>query len=135
MTAHEPSHQIVQQRIRNRIIEYLELAGSIEVQRRYEDEVRISVPVEVMNQWEDWVKDAGDPFFSGPVFSPGERTAIFKFQEAWERVSAALPDPLPELDEILLEPSWEHLRLAAIDCLNVFIPRGKFPDEEEVAFP
>jgi hypothetical protein len=134
MTAPEPSRQIVQQRVRNRIIEYLELAGALDEQRQYQEAAQISVPVEVINQWEDWVPDPRDPFFSVPVFSTDEQSAIARFQDEWERVTAVLPDPLPDLDEIRRTPAWEHLRGAAIECLEAFLPRGRFPEEEEVAF-
>lgn len=48
----EPSPRLVAQRIRNRIIEYLELASSFEAQQHAPI---AHVPNEVINQWEDWV--------------------------------------------------------------------------------
>ena len=50
-----PSERLVAQRIRNRIIEYLELAASYAAQEEYQRVAPINVPSEVMNQWEDWV--------------------------------------------------------------------------------
>ena len=50
--ADQPSARLVEQRIRNRIIESLELAASFEVQQQYERDVPIAyVPGEVLNQW------------------------------------------------------------------------------------
>jgi hypothetical protein len=52
----EPSRRVVEQRVRNRIIEYLEPASSFEAQQQYERDVAIAhVPYELINQWEDWV--------------------------------------------------------------------------------
>ena len=51
-----PSPQLLRQRIRNNIIEYLELAASVDEKRAYERNVPITqVPDEVINQWEDSV--------------------------------------------------------------------------------
>lgn len=52
------------QRIRNRVIEYLELASSFDNQSAYQAAVPyIHVPNEIINQWEDWV----DPDWTGVV--------------------------------------------------------------------
>jgi hypothetical protein len=52
----KPSRRVVEQRVRNRIIEYLELASSFETQQGYERDVPIAhISYEVISQWEDWV--------------------------------------------------------------------------------
>ena len=49
-----PSERVVEQRVRNRVIEYLELTSSLAAQADYEKSVPIAyVPYEVINQWED----------------------------------------------------------------------------------
>ena len=51
----KPSLRVVEQRVGNRVIEYLELASSFAVQQEYERHVPLAhVPYEVINQWEDW---------------------------------------------------------------------------------
>jgi hypothetical protein len=60
-----PSGRLVEQRVRNRIIEYLELASSFEAQREYERNVPIAhVPYEVINQWDDqvWTDPRENPY-------------------------------------------------------------------------
>jgi hypothetical protein len=53
----DASDRLFEQRIRNRIIEYLELAASFEAQREYEQGVPIAhIPYEVISQWEDLVQ-------------------------------------------------------------------------------
>ena len=52
----KPSPRVVEQRVRNRVIEYLELAASFQEQQEYERNAPIAhIPYEVINQWEDWV--------------------------------------------------------------------------------
>ena len=127
----EPSDQVVRQRIRNRIVEYLELASSFDAQRAYQAAVQVPVPSEVINQWEDWVPDPGDESFVQPVFSPAEQEAIASFHRVWEEVAAAIPNPLPQLENILVLLAWERLRGAAATALHVFMARGKLPEDHE----
>ena len=48
---------MIQQRVRNRVMEYLELVSSFDEQRAHESDVPIAtVPAEVFNQWEDWTR-------------------------------------------------------------------------------
>lgn len=52
-----PSKRIVEQRIRNNVIDYLDMAGSFERQREYEKNVPIAwVPGEIIDQWQDWIR-------------------------------------------------------------------------------
>ncbi len=58
---HMSDREIVAHRVRNRVIEYLELAASPGEQRRYEAAVPlVHVPNELINQWEDWVHGSPD---------------------------------------------------------------------------
>jgi hypothetical protein len=53
----KPSRRVVEQRVRNRIIAYLEVASSLEAQQEYERDVPMAhVPYEVINQWDDRVR-------------------------------------------------------------------------------
>lgn len=57
MEAEQPSDRIVEQRIRNRVIEYFEMVSSFAAQQAYEEmgPPFVNVPYEVINQWEDWI--------------------------------------------------------------------------------
>lgn len=79
--------QIGLQRIRNRIIEHLELASSFESQREYQSVAPIHVPNDIINQWEDWVHDARVLNFTMPVFSVDEQDAVARFHRAWDEVA------------------------------------------------
>ena len=129
----QPSERVVAQRIRNRVIEYLDLAGSFEEQREYEINVPIAhVPYEVNNQW-------GDQFPQGPerefdrstVFSADEQAAALAFDRVLQEVSRATPDDYPTLDAVQAMPAWDRLRQAALDAGAVFARRGKLSEDIE----
>jgi len=128
-----PSKRLVEQRIRNNIIEYLELASSYDEQLQYQANVPIArVPAEVICIWEDNVPS--DPR-RGPlsgVFSEPEVAAVREFHAVWERVCAALPEPLPSLTDVQALEDWDALRSAARAALDVFQQRGRLPDDREV---
>jgi hypothetical protein len=125
----EPARRLVLQRVRKRIIEYLELAGSFDEQREYQARVPVHVPGEIINQWEDWVWDARDSAFGEPTFTAAEQNAMARFEGIWNEVAAHTPDPLPNLDALFLTTEWQHLRDAALDALRVFEVRGKLSED------
>ena len=128
----EPTRQVVLQRIRNRIIEHLELAGSFEDQREYQSRAPVHVPNEVINQWEDWVREPRDPALVEPVFSAGERDAVARFHQIWDEVAKNTPDPLPDLESLFVTTEWQRLRDAALDALRVFLIRGRLSEDDEI---
>jgi hypothetical protein len=129
----QPSKRVVDQRIRNRIIEYFELAASYESQLAYERDVPIAhVPYEVINQWEDWVPPAPMKMVNDlRVFSTAELQAIEDFQPVWEATAAAVPDDYPPLSAVQALPAWDELRRQALIALGVFQVRGKLPEDQE----
>jgi len=128
----EPSRRVVEQRIRNRIIEYLELASSYEMQRDYQARAPVSVPSEVINQWEDWVHRPDFPPITSPVFSREEREAIAAFHQTWNAVADSTPNLLPSIEETLALPQWRELATAAARALQAFGVRGRLPEDREV---
>lgn len=128
----EPTRQLLLQRIRNRIIEYLELASSFEAQREYQQVAPVHVPNEVINQWEDWVQAPRVPAFAEPVFSRPEQEAVAAFYGVWQQVAADTPDPLPPLETLQATAEWQRLRSAAVVALAVFAARGRLSEEEEL---
>lgn len=126
-----PTQQVVLQRVRNRIIEYLELAGSFAHQREYQSRAPVNVANEVINQWEDWVRGPRDPAFVAPVFSTSEQDAVAQFHHIWNVVADDTPNPLPELEALFDTAEWQRLRDAAVVALRVFLIRGKLPEDQE----
>ena len=126
------SAMLLDQRIRNRIIEYLETASSYEEQKKFETDVPIvHVPNEIINEWEDYVNRDCLSECAGPVFSPEEQIAIRQFDAVWAQVADDTPNPLPPLSKLIGTEPWERLRTAASQALGVFQVRGKFDEERE----
>lgn len=124
-----PSERIVQQRLRNRIIESLELAASIEDQGEYQRRVPfVDVPVEVIHKWEDFVgQDWRRYYAAGDVFTPSEIDAIAEFDAVWNDVAERIPD-LP-LEALAGTADWKRLMEAANNSLQVFLRRGPLPED------
>jgi hypothetical protein len=122
--------RVLKLRIRNGIMDYLELASSPSEQRDYERRVPIAhVPNEMINQWEDWVSDEDFDWYSEPEFSPAELDAIKRFHQIWESVADETPDVMPSSIEALLgTPVWQCLINGAADALSVFAARGRISE-------
>ena len=129
----EPSKRLVLQRVRNRIIEYLELASSFDAQRQYEFQVPIAVVPEIVDSWEDSVVEGWEATFVAPVFSKDERVAVARFDKTLSDITASLPDQTPDLSEVQRSVSWSRLRDVAADALAVLVKRGKLSEDIEVA--
>jgi hypothetical protein len=130
--ASQSSPQLVLQRVRNRVIEYLEFASSFEAQREYQAVAPVHVPHEVINQWQDWVQPGWEATFTEPVFSQPERDALVAFSQAWAQVVSTTPNPLTDLESLSQTPEWESLRSAAADALAVFAVRGTLSEQQEI---
>ncbi len=135
MSEADPSARVVSQRIRNRIIESIELAGSFQSQLDYEKNVPfVNVPYEVINQWEDWVR--GDPRIDeqlSDALSNDELDAMADYQSVWNVVADAVPDDYPSLADVQALPTWDQLRIAANVALIVFEIRGRMSEDAEEA--
>lgn len=132
-SADKPTRRLVEQRVRNRIIEYLELASSFEQQVDYQRNVPIAnVPAEMVEQWADQVH--GDPRASeqADVYSAAEVKALGDFSAVWRDVVERTPNPLPAIEEMIGLPVWEELRVAAASALASFQKRGTMPEDVEV---
>jgi hypothetical protein len=122
------------QRIRNRVIDYLELAASFEEQLDYQKNVPIAhVPDEIINEWDDCASLSFQPDFIEPVFSASEQQAVRQFHAVWDAVANETPDPLPALESLQLTPEWIRLRDSAKVALSIFQIRGRLSDDVELA--
>jgi hypothetical protein len=131
----QPSRRVVEQRVRNRIIEYLEVASSFEAQQEYERDVPIAyIPYELINQWQDWVhQDPREDRDLSDVYDGPEVEAMCQFHAAWEDAVSAVPNNYPPLSELQALPAWDRLRDAAGSALSVFMRRGKMSEDHEAA--
>ncbi|ALN90951.1 hypothetical protein [Lysobacter gummosus] len=126
--------RIINQRIRNRIIEYLELAASFEEQSQYQAAAPyVHIPNEIINQWEDWVHADWREYMTAPTFSHDEVDAIERFHTVWDAVAADTPDPLPSLKILFGTQQWQRLASAAAEASAVFRVRGRLSENEAAA--
>lgn len=104
--------QIVLQRVRNRIIEVLEL---------FSDENEFEIAVNNLEFWEDWVTPKAVEGFDTPIFTKEELKEITKVGVAWEKVELSSPRNSKE---------WTELFQSSITALKVFGQRGKLSESE-----
>ena len=117
-------------RLRNRIIEHLQLVSSAEEQLAYQQSAPIAqVSGELFNAWGDWVADeATIDEFTAPVFSPEEQLAIREFNAALNAVAGRTTQDLPYITDFIGTPEWQELSSAALEALSVFQVRGMSPE-------
>jgi hypothetical protein len=130
----KPSRRVVEQRIRNRVIEYLEFASSFEDQQAVDGTVpSLNTAYEVIHVWEDYV-DADPRHDQGVsvVYDSAEVEAIGQVHAAWEQAAAVLPREYPSLSDVQALPEWRRLRDVAASALTVFMRRGKMSEDREV---
>ena len=118
-------------RLRNRIIEHLQLVSSASQQLAYQASAPIAhVTNELFNAWGDWVPDEAEvETFGPPVFSPAEISAIRQFNRQLDTIAAATPDPLPPIAQFVGTEEWQVLSSAAQEALLAFAPRGLSPEQ------
>ncbi|MFT6555732.1 MAG: hypothetical protein ACJAZ5_002926 [Alloalcanivorax venustensis] len=128
--AERPPEEVVDTRIRNRIMEYLQLVTSAAQQKDYQRRVPdVNVPTELICSWEDWMPvEEGAQEFAPPVYSAEECEAIERYGRSWEAIVAATPEEMPSLEEFIGMPEWERLKQAAEDALSAFQRRGVFEE-------
>ncbi|WP_154795803.1 hypothetical protein [Occultella kanbiaonis] len=127
-----PTKRVVEQRIRNRLIEYFEFASSFTAQLRYEAAAPIvHVPYEIINQWEDWTLGLDLWLDEAQVYTAEEKEALRRFQVVWDRAADDLADDYPALRQVQAMPAWKELRQEAELALAVFAHRGRLPEDHE----
>lgn len=117
------SNTLLQQRIRNRLIEYFDTSL---------EEIASWGAFEVINQWEDIVPNGWETaFFTEPVFSPEEQVRIRKFCSTWSLTADATSDNIFSIAELNSSPEWQAFLREAKSALGCFVKRGKFDEDTE----
>ena len=117
------SKTLLQQRIRNRLIEYFDTSF---------EEIATWGTHEVINQWEDIVPNGWEPaFFMEPIFSSEEQARIKEFCSTWDIAAEATPDNLFSVAELNSLPEWQAFLREAKSALDCFMKRGKFDEDTE----
>lgn len=127
-----PSDQVIEQRVRNRLIEYFELASSFAAQHEYQQAVPIvHVPYEVIEQWQDWVPHLDLVLSTSKVYSADEVEALRRFQAVCDATADAIGYDYPSLAAVQELRAWQELRREAESALAVFARRGTLPEDRE----
>lgn len=129
----QPSPRVVEQRIRNWVIEYFDWVSSYEEQRRYQAAVpAVSVAGEVFEQWDDWTPEPMTEDRLGAVYSPAEIEAMLAYDRLLARALGGTPDVWQPMAIFQALPVWEELRRGAAAASAVFARRGALPEDHEV---
>jgi hypothetical protein len=95
----------------------LRVLASPDEQRSYQAAVPfVHVPIELFCQW-DAVFQPGCEAFD-LAFQPRERAALEEFNAVFRRASAALPDPMPDLEDYIMSAAGAELARAAVVALR-----------------
>lgn len=122
-----PSERVVGQRIRNRVIEYLELASSFDQQRDFDR--RVCAAHEIIEMWVDWT--GPDHQFADDVYTDDERKALSLFHTDWEMAANATSGSAPRIVEVQQRVEWQRMRASAEQALATLMQRGKLSEETE----
>ena len=119
------SHKLLQQRIRNRIIDNLESFAD-------PDWVNKLGTDEIIEMWHD-IMDNNETFefFSEPVFTRKELNAIKKFHYLLMSSYKHIPTTWQQ-EELQNNNNWAELVKIAREVLDVFMSRGRFSEDREM---
>jgi len=126
------SDRLVRQRIRNRIIENLELAASFELQQDYESRVPFITAFEVLEGWNDWLR--ADPRRELPhaVLTIDEVAALGPVHVCIEEATIELRQyEFPTMEQAQGLPKWSALRDQSAVALAVLSQRGRMSEDVE----
>ncbi len=121
------SDTLQKQRIRNRIIEVLEMTSS-------KSDLKKIGADSIVNMWEDWVDDEIIKEYREPVFTKQEQKALLAFHSRWKSVTDNTPKDMPPITELLLNKYWLQLMASAKTTLDVFSQRGRLKEDTEQNF-
>lgn len=121
----EVSDLLLNQRIRNRIIETLEVYVSVEDQKLFG-------PDEVINMWDDFVDDERLATYDEPAFNKQEQLAISVFHNNWNRVCDNTPQHMPPIEQLVKEQYWVQLMNDAREALLILAIRGRLDEDQEI---
>jgi len=119
--------RIVEQRIRNRIIQYLEMIST------YENDPPPFDLNEVLNQWNDWVNDecsVAEEEFPIPTYSLPERSALIVVNMAFNVLCKATPGIIEHEQKVLESHEWHDFVDASRHAMATLLIRGFFSESE-----
>ncbi len=120
------SRKLLQQRIRNRIIENFESFTNPTWTNRLGTD-------EMIAMWFDFVQENDTfAFFSEPVFTKKEQAYIKEFHYLLMSSYDTIPSTW-EHEALQNNNNWTKLVKAANEALDIFMSRGRFSEDEEIS--
>jgi hypothetical protein len=121
-----PSALVVSQRIRNRVIEYLESVVS------YQPDPPAFDLNELLNQWNDWVPDQVTlAAFPNPTYSAREAELLVAVGVEWNDLCDVTPKTISDEVAVLHLPGWQKFCAAAQYALLELKVRGRLSESQE----
>src|SRR5437870_4728367 len=131
MQQEKVDNQVLLQRIRNRMIEAIEMSANFERQWEYQHSFPyVNVPTEIIECWSDSFYNHDPAWLSSPVFTIDEVAAITKFDHQWRETVNQTPRHMPNLSDVQQLETWKRLRAAAQVALAVLAKRGRLSESE-----
>jgi hypothetical protein len=118
----EISKQLLYQRLRNRMIELLDLYCS------FDDLAKLGA-FEAVNMVDDWLPLDYDE--APNVFNQQEKRAIGEFINLFEAASNATDEDICDVNWFMSSDEWIRLSAVAKSALSVLLKRGRFSEEIE----
>jgi len=118
------SDKLLQQRLRNRIMEVLDGFAD-------EETIEAVGTDELIEQWYDYMDEKRMYFYSQPVFSHDELNALKRFHYLLESTYLTIPTTW-SLKDLVTNKYWSTLVATAREELLVFQQRGFLDEEHEI---
>ena len=118
------SRKVVEQRVRNRLIEWLEVLTSYEA-----DPPQFDLN-ELLNQWDDW--NPPESSYAADVYSATEVEHLALVADALGGFCKATPPSISVEADALVTPKWTALVLAGRLALTELHLRGRLSEDVEV---
>jgi hypothetical protein len=117
--------QVLEQRIHNRLFEYVEWVRDYERQ----SEPRLGID-ELLNQWEDFLtRPICEANYPAPAFTADEIEALKRLDNGWELLCSATPKHIANDSTVFKMSEWAAFVACAADAAKVFQMRGKLPED------
>jgi len=127
MKMEQVTPRIVEQRVRNKIMEYLLVVSE------FESDPGVLDLNDLVNDWEFNVGGPVEPRqFPSPTYTNQEVVALQAVDVAWNRFCNATPETIRDEEIAFASPEWAQFRAEAHSALSVFLKRGKLSEDIEV---
>lgn len=112
---------VVEQRVRNRIMEYLEIIS----------EYSSSPPPwdlnETLNQWED--RNPEGTHYPSPTYTERERVALMNVSKVWNLLCKATPQTISDENKIIETCEWKVFTQNSKVAFKILLERGRLSEE------